>query len=347
MNQSVIFPAAEKVILQDTGYPEPKKGEVVIRSECSLISTGTEMTFLKGECPKNSKWSSYIHYPMTSGYSVAGTVEAVGEGVSTEWIGRRVASFSHHAQYVAAPERELREIHYEIPPEEAAFFAMAEVGLNGIRRTRVELGSRVVVYGAGIIGQLLVRFLLAGGCTEIVVADVAETRLGFLPDSPAVIPVCSKIQSVLEKVRRVTYGQLADIVFETTGNADLIPYEFEVLHQQGKLCMLSSPKKKTWFDFHDFCNAGSIQIIGAHTSAQAPVATYDNPWTCARNSEVFFKMIHNRQIDISNLISHHASFEQAPDMYQMLLKDRSQAMGVVLHWSDSALNEKKKERSGK
>ena len=58
-------------------------------------------------------------------------------------------------------------------------------------------------------------------------------------------------------------------------------------------------------------------------------------------------MIHNRQIDISNLISHHASFEQAPDMYQMLLKDRSQAMGVVLHWSDSALNEKKKERSGK
>ena len=145
MNQSVIFPAAEKVILQDTGYPEPKKGEVVIRSECSLISTGTEMTFLKGECPENSKWSSYIHYPMTSGYSVAGTVEAVGEGVSTEWIGRRVASFSHHAQYVAAPERELREIHYEIPPEEAAFFAVAEVGLNGIRRTRVDLGSRVVV----------------------------------------------------------------------------------------------------------------------------------------------------------------------------------------------------------
>lgn len=333
MNQTVVFPAAEQVVLQDTEYPIPGAGEVVIRSERSLISTGTELTFLKGECPENSKWSTYIHYPMTSGYSMIGTVEAVGEGVSSEWIGRRVASFSNHAQHVVAPEKELREIHYDISPEEAAFFAVAEVGINGIRRTKIDLGSRVVVYGAGIIGQLLVRFLLAGGCTEIVVVDVAKTRLDFLPDSPAVIPVCPNEESVLEKVKQVSYGQLADIVFETTGNADLIPSEFEVLHQQGRLCMLSSPKKKTWFDFHDFCNAGSIQIIGAHTSAQAPVATYDNPWTCARNSEVFFKMIHNRQIDISGLISHQAPYEEAPDMYQMLLKDRSRAMGVVLRWT--------------
>ena len=96
--------------------------------------------------------------------------------------------------------------------------------------------------------------------------------------------------------------------------------------------MLSSPKKKTLIDFHDCCNAVSVNIIGAHTSSQAPVKTYDNPWTCERNSETFFKLIYNKQVDMSEMITHRVSYKEAPQMYQMLLKDRTQAMGVVLEW---------------
>ena len=221
---------------------------------------------------------------------------------------------------------------YDITSEEAAFFAIAEVGLNGIRRTKIELGNRVVVYGAGVIGQLLVRYLLAGGCTEIMVINRSKKRLSYLPKSPAVIPVSPTEESVLEAVKKATYGEMADIVFETTGNADLIPEEFKVLHQQGKLCMLSSPRKATMFDFHDFCNAGSFEIIGAHISSQAPEASFDNPWTCVRNSEVFFKMLYNRQMEVSSLISHRVSYKEAPDMYKKLLEDRSQTMGVIFNW---------------
>ena len=287
MNETVVFTAAGKAELQDKDCPKPGPGEVLIKTEVSLVSTGTELTFLSGECPENSKWSTYIHYPMTSGYSNVGTVIETGENVSGEWLGKRVASFSKHAQYVTAKESELRRIDYDISSEEAAFFAIAEVGLNGIRRTKIELGNRVVVYGAGVIGQVLVRYLLAGGCTEIFVVNRSEKRLDYLPKSSAVIPVSSKEESIFDRVKKATHGEMADIVFETTGNAEIIPEEFQVLHQQGKLCMLSSPRKATWFDFHDFCNAGSFQIIGAHISSQAPEASFDNPWTCVRNSQVF------------------------------------------------------------
>lgn len=149
MNKTIIFPSAGNVELQDR------------------------------ECPKDSKWSTYIHYPMT------------------------------------------------------------------LRRTKIELGNRVVVYGAGVIGQVLIRYLLAGGCTEIVVVNRSQKRLEYIPKSPAVIPVSSETESVMDAVKQVTQGELADIVFETTGNADLIPEEFKMLHQQGKLCMLSSPRKET------------------------------------------------------------------------------------------------------
>ena len=206
MNKTVVFTSAGEVELQDKEMPKPAAGEVLIETEVSLVSTGTELTFLSGECPENSKWSGYIHYPMTSGYSNVGIVKETGEGVSKEWIGKRVASFSKHAQYVIAKEAELRVIRYDITPEEATFFAIAEVGLNGIRRTKIEIGNRVVVYGAGVIGQLLVRYLLAGGCTEIIVVNRTEKRLEYLPKSLAVIPVSSLQKNVADVVREVTQG---------------------------------------------------------------------------------------------------------------------------------------------
>ena len=331
-SNTVIFTEPYKAEIQEIDCPKPGKSEVLIRTEQTLISTGTELTFLTGECPEKSKWSEYIHYPQKSGYSNVGIIEEVGEGVSKDLIGKRVASFSGHSQYVIVNVNELRMINYEIKPEEATFFALAETTINGIRRTGIELGNRVVVYGAGIVGQLAARFLLAGGCTEIFVVNRSEARLKHLPDQRAIIPICSTKEDPISIIKEYTYGDMADIVIETTGNADAIPEEFLVLHQQGKLCMLSSPKKKTLIDFHDCCNAVSVNIIGAHTSSQAPVKTYDNPWTCERNSETFFKLIYNKQVDMSEMITHRVSYKEAPQMYQMLLKDRTQAMGVVLDW---------------
>ena len=46
----------------------------------------------------------------------------------------------------------------------------------------------------------------------------------------------------------------------------------------------------------------------------------------------FFKLIYNKQVDMSEMITHRVSYKEAPQMYQMLLKDRTQAMGVVLDW---------------
>ena len=250
-SNTVIFTEPYKAEIQEIDCPKPGKSEVLIRTEQTLISTGTELTFLTGECPEKSKWSEYIHYPQKSGYSNVGIIEEVGEGVSKDLIGKRVASFSGHSQYVIVNVNELRMINYEIKPEEATFFALAETTINGIRRTGIELGNRVVVYGAGIVGQLAARFLLAGGCTEIFVVNRSEARLKHLPDQRAIIPICSTKEDPISIIKEYTYGDMADIVIETTGNADAIPEEFLALHQQGKLCMLSSPKKKTLKSIHE------------------------------------------------------------------------------------------------
>jgi len=100
VNKPVVFTSAGEVELQDKEMPKPAAGEVLIETEVSLVSTGTELTFLSGECPENSKWFGYIHYPMTSGYSNVGIVKETGEGVSKEWIGKRVASYTRRSDFL-------------------------------------------------------------------------------------------------------------------------------------------------------------------------------------------------------------------------------------------------------
>ena len=84
--------------------------------------------------------------------------------------------------------------------------------------------------------------------------------------------------------------------------------------------------------FHDFCNAGSFDIIGAHISSQTEQPSFDNPWTCVRNSETFFRMLATGQMEVASLIGHRVPYTEAPQVYKNLLKDRTQSMGVVFEW---------------
>jgi threonine dehydrogenase-like Zn-dependent dehydrogenase len=51
-----------------------------------------------------------------------------------------------------------------------------------------------------------------------------------------------------------------------------------------------------------------------------------------RDAELFFDWLASGAMDMSPLISHRASYQDAPKLYQMLLEDRSKAMGVILNW---------------
>lgn len=96
--------------------------------------------------------------------------------------------------------------------------------------------------------------------------------------------------------------------------------------------MLSSPRGKTSFDFHDFCTSLSFTIIGTHNGSHPEHATLDNPWTKIRDAEFFFDIVADGEIELDRLISHKVRFTEALDMYRMHLEDRSKAMGVILEW---------------
>ena len=332
-NPTVVFVEPRRVVVEDRPLPRPGRGEMLVKTSRTLISTGTELTILSGDFPPGSRWAQYGRFPFTPGYDNIGRVIEVGEGVDESWVGRRVASYAPHAAYVLVRPENVRIVPDGISDEEAAFFTIAEIVMNGVRRGGVQWGEAVAVYGLGLLGQLTVRFCYLAGARPVFGIDLAGPRLKLLPRKPKIRPINPGEEDPAEVVRSMTRGRMADVVFEVTGNPEVIPEEFKLLKRQGRMVILSSPKGPTpSFDFHDLCNAPSYTIIGAHNSSHPRYETPYNQWTQKRHAELFFDLVIDGELDVKSLISHRVPFDRAPQIYSMLLEDRSEAMGVIIEW---------------
>jgi len=332
MNIQVVFKDKRKVELVDSEIPKPKESQLVIKTNRTLISTGTELSVLSGEAPDNSVWARLFSFPYIAGYTNLGEVIECGEGVPQSLLGKKVVGDGNHAMYVATNINEIREVPDYIDDDCSIFFNLAEIAMHGVRKGCIRWGDSVAIYGAGIIGQLCAQFCLMCGASKVFVIDVSDYRLGLLPKHNRLITIQPDKQDIISIVKENNRDRLVDIVYEVTGNEHLIPSEFAVLRDEGTLVMVSSPLGPTLFDFHDLCNRTSVRIIGAHNFSHPKTATTDNPWTNKRDCEFFFDMIKNQDIDLSRMISHRVPYTEAQKIYDQLLEDRGRFMGVILNW---------------
>lgn len=334
-NPVIVFPSRGVAEIQNREVPQPGPGEVLVRNHRSVISIGTEMTAFSGDYPAGSSWEKFFPYPFTAGYATAGEVVGLGSGVEPTLLGERVATTAPHARFAAVPLADLRVIQRpEVSMEEAPFFILAQIALRGIRLSRVAFGESATVYGLGLLGYFVANLCRIAGAAPIIAVDNSDFRLGLLAKDPAIVTVNPEHQNLAAIIAERTGGRMADIVFEVTGNAKLIPTEFQALHEQGRFVMVSSPSEKTLFDFHDLCNRPSHTIIGAHNYSHPAVATAENPWTMQRHSQLFFDLIADGKLDVKRIISHRVNWRKAPAIYSKLKKDRSDYMGIVINWED-------------
>lgn len=333
-NPGVVFPSPGEVVFEDVPVKEPGPGEVLLRARRTLISTGTELTILSGNYSPESAWGRYGRFPFHAGYSAAGEIMAVGPGVDGFKVGDLVAASTPHARYATTMAGTLTAA-----PGAAAFVdflpftALSQTVMNGVRRSGAGLGDAVVVFGLGILGQLAVRYCQLCGARPVIGVDVAPVRLSAAAAVAGVATIDASTDDVQKEVSALTRGRMADIVFEVTGDPALIPGEFDVLKaSDGRFVVLSSPRGATLFDFHDRCNAPSHIIIGAHANSHPSSETAANPWTSARNGELFLRLLLDGDISLDALVTHRLPFREACSAYRMLAADRTKALGVVLNW---------------
>jgi predicted dehydrogenase/threonine dehydrogenase-like Zn-dependent dehydrogenase len=287
MQQVVQNYKSGELSLVEVPVPACKPGGVLIRTQYSLISSGTELMKV-GEAKlslvgKAKARPDQVRKVMTSvqqqglkptydkvmgkldswtplGYSLCGIVEEVGAGAEEFHVGQVVACAGNahalHAEWNWVPVNLCVPVPDGVDPRHAAFTTVGSIAMQGLRQAQVQLGETAVVIGLGLIGQLLVQLLSAAGVTVIGV-DVSEERCRLaekLGASAAGAPLGDELDVLAGAVARLTGGHGADHVFLAAGGDTNQPVELaaELARDRGRIvdigkCSLDLP----WNAYYD------------------------------------------------------------------------------------------------
>ena len=158
---------------------------MLIRTECSFISTGTERWTLLGQMGKRS--AQGWRFPLVPGYQKVGRVEDVGPAVTHIQRGQRVfmttgrtvdvlSGWGGHMQYAVEDEAQVYDLPEQMPSEVAAGLVVVQVGWNTGHRPTIAPEALAVVIGDGIIGQFTAQALRSQGA-EVRLAGRRPLRL--------------------------------------------------------------------------------------------------------------------------------------------------------------------------
>ncbi len=336
---TVVFPGPRQAELVEGIVPQPGPDQIVVETLVSLISTGTELTAYSGDFPPNSAWSGYVRYPFAAGYCNVGRVVEVGADITELRPGDRVASGAAHTTRACLDVGETRHglaarstmrVPEGVSDEAAAFFTLGCTVMNGVRLGEIKLGEAVVVIGAGLIGQLAVAMAALCGAWPLIVIDVAEQRLALARARGATHTVAADSAAARETVQQILGGRGADVVFEVTGNPQVIPDALRLARRRGRVVFLGSPRGSSQVDFHDEVHTLGLHLIGAHITTTPEYETPDTPWTQQRNGALFFDLVAAGRLRVGDLVTHRYPYREASAAYEFLFAERSRAMGVIL-----------------
>jgi 2-desacetyl-2-hydroxyethyl bacteriochlorophyllide A dehydrogenase len=334
MSESTIveFTEPETARLRTVSLEPPGAEDVLVETECSAMSVGTELTAFSGSFPKGSQWAEYVTYPFTPGYSAVGTVTEIGASVNDLAVGDRVATRIDHREAAVVEANDCVPVPESVASDAAAFFALGAIAMNGVRQGEVTWGESVCVFGAGVIGQLATRFCRVAGARPVLAVDLDADRLGHLPEDPEVSGVDPTETAPATALERATGRETAPAVIEATGNPAAIADEVRPLREQGRLVILSTPNGTTPFDFGEYCNQPSYRIIGAHEMSHAPSETPRNQWTHRRHYELFLELLAAGELSVADVITTRVDPADVPETYERLLAGNGDDLGVIIEW---------------
>jgi 2-desacetyl-2-hydroxyethyl bacteriochlorophyllide A dehydrogenase len=329
---NVVFTGPLKVELLQRRLRGVRAHEVLVKTRQTLISTGTELTVLRGAHQPGSTWARLFEYPWDAGYCNVGVVLETGKAVTRLKPGDRVASAGPHASMFVALEEDCSVIPPGVSDDEAVFSSIFQIVMQGVRLARPLLGENAVVCGLGLLGQVTTALARFVGCWPVIGVDLERSRQEMALQMGATAVTGPDLAK--DFIRQHSDERLADIVFEVTGNPKAIPVALEWVRGMGRFVLVSSPSGPTTVDFHDLVNARGTVIIGAHNFTHPTVPTESNRWTRIADTRHYLRLTEAGLFKASKVITHRFPARRAPEAYEQLLNGGASSLAVVLQWDE-------------
>lgn len=292
-----------------------------------------------------------LDQPQTPGYSSAGTVIAVGEGVTDIQPGDRVAcagaGIAVHVEVACVPRLLLARIPAREPDvdpvsfDEAAFATLGAVALHGIRTSEVRLGDLVAVIGLGLLGQLTVQLLKAAGC-RVVGMDINSQRCDLARRLGA-DAVASSSEDFRGLCLQRSNGRGTDSVLVTaeTTSSEPINLAGAVVRDRAIVVAVGTVgmdiQRKAYYekelDFRVSRSYGPGRYDTAYEQKGRDYPLGYVRWTETRNMEAFLELLGEKKVDVDSLITHRFSIEKAQDAYAVITgRSREPFLGVLIQY---------------
>ena len=323
-NCGIIFTAPCVAELVSTEIAPPGICEVQVKLAVSTVSSGTERANLIGD--PNVGWDigPSVVFPRKTGYSSAGVVTAVGEGITDLQIDDRVAmSWSLHSQYINLKRKNVYKLPDSVSFRDAALLHIGTFPLAAIRKCRLEIGEAAIVMGQGILGLTAVKLLKAAGAVPVIAVDpVAEKRekalvhgadFAFDPTAP----------DFAAQVKAVTGGG-ARVGIEVTGIGAGLDGILDCMAPFGRVALLGCTRDKEFtIDYYRKVHGPGITLIGAHTAARPKEESHGGWWTQKEDVQALIKLHEFGRLRLGELVEEIHPPAEAPEVYNRLAREKS------------------------
>ena len=244
------------------------------------------------------------------GYSCAGEVIEVGEGVTEFEVGDKVAcagaGYANHAEIVSVPINLCVKLDTNTNLKDAAYNTLGAISMQGVRQADLRLGESCVIIGLGLLGQLAALILKASGVTVIGI-DVSEAAVKQAVENKVVdLGLTRNAAGVEEQIQNATNGYGADAVIIAAATSSLDPINFAgaIARKKGKVVVLGAVP--TGFERDPYWYRKELELKMACSygpgrydlNYEEKGIDYPLPyvrWTEKRNMEAFQNLIATKQ----------------------------------------------------
>ncbi|MBC7217569.1 MAG: zinc-dependent alcohol dehydrogenase family protein [Candidatus Caldatribacterium sp.] len=328
--RACVFEERNRFSIKEVPTLHPGPGEVLIRVKAAGIC-GTDVHIFRGEY--------FQDFPIIAGHEFAGEVAALGEGVSGFSVGERVTADpnifcdscyfckinkNNHclnfeavgvtrsgafAEYVTVPAKCV----FPLPPGLSfAEGAMAEplaCAVYGVRRSGIRPGEKVLIFGAGPIGLLLLSLFRVSGASRVVVLDVSEKKLehALRRGAHEVLLADGKEGKRLRKIAPFGF----EVVVDATGIPEVMEKALEFVEPDGTFLLFGVAPQKALMRLEPYeVFRRDLRIVGS--------------FAVKKTMQYALNLLQSGAVTVQDLISSQYPLERFGDALEEVLhgKDR-------------------------
>lgn len=281
------------------------------------------------------------------GYSAAGEVISIGEGVNDIQPGDLVAcagaGFANHADYVCVPRNLTCKIPKDCSVKAAATTTVGTIALQGVRRAETQLGEKICVIGLGLIGQITVQLLKASGCM-VMGTDLNDARVQRAIES-GMDAGDTDAAHFKQLVRDGTNGYGVDrtIITAATKSDAVINLAMELTRAKGRVVIVGDiglNVQRSHFYRKEIDLVMSTSYGPGRYDRNYEIDGNDYPlsyvrWTLNRNMGAYLDLIAAGKVDADGLIDQTISVKNATEAYGELANNpEGSSLGILIHYPD-------------